>query len=322
MVHWLSTLHILLIGYSRIARRRVIPAIRAAAPGSRISVASRSTSPEIQSAEFTWYRDYADALDRSGADVAYVSLTNNAHAQWAERALSAGLHVIVDKPAFMDSDDTVRLVALARAKRRLIAEATVFSFHPQVQTLTALMSQDDAEQRGAVAVFSFPALPESDFRNQRHLGGGALWDLGPYAVASDRVIFQTPPEKVHGEVVRRRPDGLVVGFSVLFSHGARGSLTGHFGFGTEYQNWLTVFGRDASVSLGRAFTTVPDATTLVGVQSRNILRSIEVPAADSFAAFLASAFQAIQNDHLETFADTLSHDALLLERLGRALGES
>ena len=315
-------MHILIIGYSRIARRRVIPAINAAAPESRISVASRSAGPEGRGDEFTWYDDYADAVNRSGADVAYISLPNAAHADWAQRALSAGLHVIVDKPAFLTVCETVRILTQARASRRLIAEANVFPFHPQLETLTTLLSRHSVEGRRAVAVFSFPALAASDFRHQRDLGGGALLDLGPYAVASDRVIFQSPPDRVHAEVVSRTPEGLVTGFSVLFSHGARGSLTGHFGFGTEYQNWLTVFGENLSVTLRRAFTTSLDAPALVDVQSGGALRGLEVPPADPFAVFLSAVFQAIQDNRLEAFAGSLGSDATLLERLGRALAES
>lgn len=314
-------MRVLLIGYSRIATRRVIPAIRAAAPGVTISVASHSTPDVDRSSDFLWFRDYQDAIERSGADLAYISLTNEAHAEWAARALSAGLHVIVDKPACIDVADTGKVVALAREKRRLIAEATVFAFHPQYNSLNGLLSQHDAGARQAVAVFSFPALPEADFRNRRDCGGGALWDLGPYAVGADSVVFGEPPEAVYAAAVSRADDGLLTRFSLLFSHGAQGSLVGHFGFGTEYQNVLSVSAPGLHASLRRAFTTTAHDAAIIDVREHNMSRVIEVPAADSFEVFIRAVFTAVERGHVGEFLGAMSRDAQLIDRLRHALGE-
>lgn len=313
-------MRVLLIGYSRIATRRVIPAMRAAVPGVTISVASRSVPVANRSSDILWFSDYQDAIERSGAAFAYISLTNEAHAEWAARALSAGLHVIIDKPACTDLADTTMLVALARKKRRLLAEATVFTFHPQFESLNHLLSQHDSGARQAVALFSFPALPKSDFRNRREFGGGALWDLGPYAVGADNVVFGEPPESVYAVAVSRAGDGLLTRFSVLFSHGDKGSLVGHFGFGTEYQNTLSVAAPGLSVSLRRAFTTTTSDAAVIDVQERNVTRTIEVPAADSFEVFLRAVLRAIDRGHVGEFLGAVSRDAQLLDHVRHALG--
>ncbi len=314
-------MQVLLIGYSRIAARRVIPAMRSAAPGLAISVASRSAPAASRSNDITWFHDYQDAIERSGADLAYISLTNDAHAEWAARALSAGLHVIIDKPACIDVADTSHLISLALENRRLIAEATVFAFHPQYESLNSLLSQHDADARQAVAVFSFPALPESDFRNRRERGGGALWDVGPYAVGADNAVFGEPPEAVYAAAVSHADDGLLTRFSVLFSHGEKGSLVGHFGFGTEYQNVLSVLAPGFSASLRRAFTTTAHDPAIIDVCARNESRAIEVPPADSFEVFLRRVFQAVERGRTGEFLGAISRDAQLLDRLRHALGE-
>ena len=314
-------MRVLLIGYSRIAARRVIPAMRAVEPGLAISVASRSAPDASRSKDFNWYRDYQEAIERSKADLAYISLTNEAHAEWAARALSAGLHVIVDKPACIDLADTARIVELAHEKRRLIAEATVFAFHPQYDLLNSFLSQQDAGARQAVAVFSFPALPESDFRNRRDCGGGALWDVGPYAVGADHAVFGEPPEAVYASAVSRADDGLLSRFSVLFSHGEKGSLVGHFGFGTEYQNVLSVSAPGISASLRRAFTTTAQDPAIIDIRARNVSQAIEVPATDSFEVFFRRVFQDIERGHVGEFLGAISRDAQLLDRLRHVLGE-
>ncbi len=314
-------MRVLLIGYSRIAARRVIPAMRAAMPGLTISVASCSAPDSSRSNDLNWFSDYQEAIDRSGAGLAYISLTNEAHAEWAARALSAGLHVIVDKPACIELADSAKLIALAVQNRRLIAEATVFAFHPQYESLNSLLAQHDAGARQAVAMFSFPALPESDFRNRRDCGGGALWDVGPYAVGADNAVFGEPPTAVYAAAVSHAEDGLLTRFSVLFSHGEKGSLVGHFGFGTEYQNALSVLVPDLSASLRRAFTTTAHDPAIIDIRERNQSQAIEVPAADSFEVFLRRVVQAIERGHTGEFLGAISRDARLLDRLRLALGE-
>ncbi len=315
-------MHILLIGYSRIAQRRVLPALQASPRVTRISVASRSAAAERRQPPFAWYADYGDALRRSGAGLAYVSLTNDGHTEWVERALAAGLHVIVDKPAFLDEQSAERAVEYARSRQLLLAEATVYAFHPQVLAMRQRLQDHETGHRRVMAAFSMPGFPPEDFRNQRELGGGAVWDLGPYAVSADRLLFDVPPERVHAEAISRAPDGLVTAFSVLFAHGEQGSLVGQFGFGTQYVNWVTAFGRGLSVTLPRAFTTTPDAAAQVVVQAGSGGQTVEIPAADSFALFLDEVCRAIADGRREPFAAALLRDAQLLARVREALGES
>ena len=44
-------------------------------------------------------------------------------------------HVIIDKPAFTNYSDATRLVKIANKRKKLLAEATVYSFHPQIDLI-------------------------------------------------------------------------------------------------------------------------------------------------------------------------------------------
>ena len=78
----------LLIGRSRFAQRRVLPAA-AALPFDSVTVASRR--------EGTHWR----TLTGRSPGLVYVSLANGEHAEAVEWALRSGHHVVVDKPAFL-----------------------------------------------------------------------------------------------------------------------------------------------------------------------------------------------------------------------------
>src|ERR1700712_5987019 len=93
-------MNVLLLGYSSIAQRRVVPALAAIGAVAGIDIASVSKTPAAGWPKAgTHYRDYDEALARSGADLVYISLPNSMHDAWIAACLAAGKHVVVDKPA-------------------------------------------------------------------------------------------------------------------------------------------------------------------------------------------------------------------------------
>ncbi len=135
-------MHVLLLGYSSIAQRRIIPALSSMDEVQRLDIACHRRNITIQSpVAGDIYHDYAEALAKSQANIVYVSLVNSLHRQWVETALHAGYHVVVDKPAFVNIDDARAMVALASSKKRTLIEAVVFAYHPQIAAIKALLEK-------------------------------------------------------------------------------------------------------------------------------------------------------------------------------------
>ena len=105
----------LLIGYSNIARKRIINALLK--NKLDFSVASKSFTQKIKGAK-KQFKNYEDALLNSGANIAYISLPNSMHFNWAKKALSLGYHVIIDKPMCYKLSETKKLIALAKKKKK------------------------------------------------------------------------------------------------------------------------------------------------------------------------------------------------------------
>src|ERR1700761_2677009 len=123
-------MRLLVLGYSSIAERRVIPAAAKMAAIDAISIASKSRPrPENWPKAGRFFDDYSSALRDSGADLVYLSLPNAMHDDWVMAALEAGKHVVVDKPALMTLEGSLRAIDKARQAGRLLAEATVFGYH-------------------------------------------------------------------------------------------------------------------------------------------------------------------------------------------------
>src|SRR6266481_5055377 len=125
-------MRLMILGYSSIAERRVIPAAAKVAAIDEISIASNSRpQPSGWPKAGRFFSDYETALRESDSDVVYLSLPNAMHEHWAMTALAAGKHVVVDKPAMITLQGSERAVKEARRNNRVLAEATVFGYHPQ-----------------------------------------------------------------------------------------------------------------------------------------------------------------------------------------------
>jgi dTDP-3,4-didehydro-2,6-dideoxy-alpha-D-glucose 3-reductase len=318
-------MHILIIDYSTIVRKRVLPALRKIELVDCIDIACRSSAPGISDeAPFsgTVFNNYDDAILKSKADLVYVSLVNSCHAEWAEKALLKGCHVIVDKPSFTSIDDARRLADLACAKNLCLAEATVYAWHPQIQMARDLFLQAGTRLTRLTVSFSFPPFPADNFRYQKHLGGGALWDLGPYAVSPGRLFFKDEPEEVFCRVCTRSAATEVdTSFSMLATYPGGRSMIGHFDFNTEYRNCINILGPGMSVDIDRVFTTPPDMENELLVRSNNRTAKVKTPQTDSFAIFLQRVFNAINKNDYSTFIQDLLSDATLLSRLRKAAKE-
>jgi predicted dehydrogenase len=303
-------MRLLILGYSSIAQRRVIPAAAGTEAIGEISIASKSRAepPEGWPKRGRFFTDYDTALRESQADIVYLSLPNAMHEHWVLAGLAAGKHVLVDKPAMITPQASERGVGEARRRGLLLAEATVFGYHPHFEAL-----RDFVREYGPLACvdaqFIIPPLPIENFRNHRELGGGCLLDMGPYAAAVMRLLGDGPPSQIAALPGRRHPEtGVDMGFAVQARLANGGVFSGHFSFEGEYQNRLLIVARSGSVRIERVFSPPPDHRLEWRRRVRNIESVVTFDAADTFARFLATATDAIAGgDHEALHRDLLAN---------------
>ena len=132
-------------------------------------------------------------------------------------ALETGHHVVVDKPAALSLSDSEKLVAVARGRGRLLAEANVYAWHPQFDVVRALLADRGPVTRVS-ALFGFPWLPRPNYRYHAACGGGALWDLGPYAVSCGRLLFGEAPQAMTAVAVVPEGEEVESAFTVVMRY--------------------------------------------------------------------------------------------------------
>lgn len=133
---------------------------------------------------------YDALLARDDVDAIYLALPNNLHSQWAHKALSAGKHVLCEKPLATNAAEAEQMFAAAAAADRVLVEAFMYRAHPQTAALMSRVAQGVVGKLKLVrSSFCFRiGKPQGNIRFSRALAGGALMDVGCYCVNFARML--------------------------------------------------------------------------------------------------------------------------------------
>ncbi|MBP2403819.1 Gfo/Idh/MocA family protein [Streptomyces syringium] len=290
------------LGCAEFARRRMLPAMAAGPDTEVAAVASRDAAKAAETAARfggTAVHGYAELLERDDVDAVYVPLPPALHAEWTEKALLAGKHVLAEKPLTTDAARTGELFDLARDRGLVLMENVMFVHHSQ-HTVVARLVRDGAigELRALHATFTVPRLPEDDIRYRRDLGGGALWDIGIYPVRAALHLLGDRLELIGAQLTTgagREVD--TAGTALLVTpEGVAAQLT--FGMDHSYRNTYELAGSEGRIIVDRAFTPPADHSPLLRIERAAGAEERRLAADDQVAGTLAAFVAAVRTGNL------------------------
>lgn len=288
-----GSVSILIIGYSKIAIKRIIPALQLSSKCSNIEVASISKFNQIiKIGKITrLYKCYKDAIENTSADFVYISLPNFLHDEYAILAAYKGLNIIIDKPAILSSKTLEKLSKIRNDFNLFIAESVFFDSHPMLNYATHVAGGADAI-RYISAQFNIPKLNVSDYRNSLNFGGGVLFDMSAYIMGIGRSIWQINPTSINISSHNYSTEGLLISICLEVKYGLDNTMHGYFAFDGIYRNRAILFGSEGTVTIDRIFSAPPNFDSSLVLDTREFSRNISVGQFDSFLIF----FEILIND--------------------------
>lgn len=249
---------IVVAGLGRHADKIVLPAIEAS-PHWRLAglVSGRPDAAARRAADLGTgaFPTIAAAVAATGADAVYLAGLPAVHHAGTMEALDAGAPVVVcEKPLGVDGSEARDMLERAEASDALLYEVVAYQHHPQFEALERLIGSD--EIGGLVhgyARFSFPYLPEGDFRYRPDDGGGALLDAGVYPLSLAVHLLGGGDLRVQASEYRGAHDVDVAGAATL-TDGAGRSFQCSWGMGSAYANTARIVGTAGTVEVPRPFS--------------------------------------------------------------------
>ena len=215
------------LGTARIGLQQVIPAMLASPLVEVRAIASRSL-PSAQEAARSLgiaqaYGSYEALLADPEIEAIYNPLPNHLHVPLTLQAAAAGKHVLCEKPVALSAAEAETL--RAASAQVLIEEAFMVRHHPQWRRARELVRAGRIGELQAVQVFfAYFNDDPGNIRNQPGIGGGALYDIGCYAVLAGRYLFEAEPLRVVSLVDRDPRMGTDRLTSALLDFGAARQL--------------------------------------------------------------------------------------------------
>jgi len=284
------------LGAARI-NQSVLEGAALAEGASVVAIAARDRErAEAQASQFgigTIHGSYEELLADPDVEAVYIPLPNSLHVEWSIRALEAGKHVLCEKPLCLTSRDVERLCAARDRAGKHIEEAFGYRNHAQWAKVLELIAADTiGPVRAAHAVLAKQFLDPADVRNNPAAGGGALYDLGSYAINALNLVHGRPPLRVSALAEHDPRFGVDRLTSALLDYGdAHASLTvasqaGPSAWATHQQ--LTVLGARGWLRLNFPFAQARPITCCIEVGDEQSVGAVpttvhEFPPANQYA---------------------------------------
>jgi len=199
-----------ILGASNFARKVSLPGMKEGPLTQLSALASRDLGKAKEAAAALGipkaYGSYEELLADPEIEAIYNPLPNHMHVAWTAQAARAGKHVLCEKPVALTAAEADTLVAVQRETGKLIAEAFMIRSHPQWQQAKAWVDGGQIGELVSVqTAFSYFNRDATNIRNKKDVGGGALYDIGCYAVNTSRYLFGREPQRAIA-LVERDPE--------------------------------------------------------------------------------------------------------------------
>ena len=287
-----------------IGTQKVIPAMHAGTGMAVVAIASRDLArAEAAAAALgiaTAHGSYEALLADPRVEAVYNPLPNHLHVPMTLAAARAGKHVLCEKPMSMNAGELEVLRPFA--SRVHIREAFMVRFHPQWTQTRDLVRQ------GAIGELRFMQVPfcyfnanPANIRNIAEVGGGALYDVGCYAVVAGRWFFEGEPERVSATIDRDPASGIDRTTSGWLDFGGGRQQVFTVSTQAARHQRITLVGTTGRIEIEVPFNAPQDAPCRYafsdpGAADGSGMRTVTVPAADQYRLQAEAFSRAVRSE--------------------------
>jgi glucose-fructose oxidoreductase len=150
----------------------------------------------IKDANVYNYDNMHTVADNPDIDVIYVVVPTSLHKKYSVIAANAGKHVWCEKPMAMDEQECQAIIDACRKNKVKLSIGYRMQHEPNTQTVMRFAHEKPYGPISAViaeAAYAGNGHPPDNWRMQKEMGGGAMYDMGVYAVNGARYATGEEP---------------------------------------------------------------------------------------------------------------------------------
>ena len=293
-----------ILGAAKIAREKVIPAMKGGDGYQVYGIASRSEDRASMVAEQLGiqkaYGSYEALIADPDIHVIYNPLPNHLHVEYTLKCIEAGKHVLCEKPLALNSSDIHKLIEARDKFGVKVGEAFMVDAHPQwLKTRELVQSGSLGKMKLIQGAFSYHNVDPQNIRNIADYGGGAMWDIGCYPVHTSRFVLGEEPVRAVALMDFDKEFGSDTVSSVILQFPSTQVV---FSVGTQLVPFqrMHFVGDKKRLEIKIPFNAPNDRQTLVQIDAGDILQEnieqLTFPIADQYGLQAAAFTKAIIED--------------------------
>ncbi len=153
------------------------------------------------------YENFDKIASDDKVDLVYIVLPNSMHHEFTLRAAKAGKHVLCEKPMANSSKDCREMIAACQAAGRKLAIGYRCQYEPHHVRMMELVHAPEFGPISRIdAGFAFKIGDPNQWRLKHSLaGGGALMDIGVYALQACRYLTREEPILITAQETKTDP---------------------------------------------------------------------------------------------------------------------
>lgn len=148
------------------------------------------------------YNDFNDMFTDPDVDIIYITTPHNTHIDFMKKAIENKKHILVEKSITLNSEELSEAVELAKKNGVVIGEAMTIYHMPIFKELKKILDSDELGRVNLITA-NFGSFKPYDMSNRffnRNLAGGAMLDIGVYALSLVRYFFDSSPNETLSQV--------------------------------------------------------------------------------------------------------------------------
>ncbi|EGT0013741.1 Gfo/Idh/MocA family oxidoreductase [Clostridium perfringens] len=152
------------------------------------------------------YGSYDEIIKDENIDVVYIATPHSNHYEYIIKSLNNNKHVLCEKAITVNERELEEALKIAREKNLVLEEAMTLFHMPLYEKVIKKINNEDLGKVNMVQV-SFGSFKEYDENNRffnLDLAGGALLDIGTYALSFARYFLSSMPEEILSTVKKAK----------------------------------------------------------------------------------------------------------------------
>ncbi|XZN27333.1 Gfo/Idh/MocA family protein [Clostridium perfringens] len=152
------------------------------------------------------YGSYDEIIKDKDIDVVYIATPHSNHYEYIIKSLNNNKHVLCEKAITVNERELEEALKIARENNLVLEEAMTLFHMPLYEKVIKKINNEDLGKVNIVQV-SFGSFKEYDENNRffnLDLAGGALLDIGTYALSFARYFLSSMPEEILSTVKKAK----------------------------------------------------------------------------------------------------------------------